>query len=249
HGGTSYTGDMSTGQQVSQSYAQNTVGSDAQVTSVPASHGGTSYTGDMSTGQQVSQSYAQKHGRKRRQVTSVPASHGGTSYTGDMSTGQQVSQSYAQNTVGSGLRGERGKPRDLLHRRHEHRAVSECGETSVPASHGGTSYTGDMSTGQQVSQSYAQNTVGSDAKVSGLQATVVPLHRRHGRAVPASHGGTSYTGDMSTGQQVSQSYAQNTVGSAQRRAGPAPPRGNPPPGDRATVKRWAGVTRSEATAK
>ncbi|MBK8223438.1 MAG: hypothetical protein IPK73_20695 [Candidatus Obscuribacter sp.] len=148
HGGTSYTGDMSTGQQVSQSYAQNTVGSDGQVMSVPASHGGTSYTGDMSTGQQVSQSYAQNTVGSDGQVTSVPASHGGTSYTGDMSTGQQVSQSYAQNTVGS-----------------------DGQVTSVPASHGGTSYTGDMSTGQQVSQSYAQNTVGSDGQVMSVPAS------------------------------------------------------------------------------
>jgi len=144
HGGTSYTGDMSTGQQVSQSYAQNTVGSDGQVTSVPASHGGTSYTGDMSTGQQVSQSYAQNTVGSDGQVMSVPASHGGTSYTGDMSTGQQVSQSYAQNTVGS-----------------------DGQVTSVPGSHSASTHGGDMGSGHQVGQTFAQNTV-SDNSVTNV---------------------------------------------------------------------------------
>ncbi len=116
-------------------------------------------------------------------VTGFQGSHNfaqGSTVSGDMGsvTGHSGSQNFAQNSVTGDV----------------------SSVTSVPASHAGTSYTGDMSTGHQVSQSYAQNTVGSDGSVT---------------SVPGSHSVTSNTGDMSTGHSgSSQNFAQNYVASS-----------------------------------
>ncbi|MBK9277950.1 MAG: hypothetical protein IPM93_07220 [Candidatus Obscuribacter sp.] len=92
---------MSTGQQVSQSYAQNTVGSDGQVMSVPGSHSASTHGGDMGSGHQVGQTFAQNT-VSDNSVTNVPGSHSVTSYTGDTSTGHSGSnQTFAQNYVAS----------------------------------------------------------------------------------------------------------------------------------------------------